>query len=166
MKWDWVTGMSLQLGYIDSDGHPRLTIQIAGPDPTNFIVEDALIDTGFTGFLMLPESAAFALGIAPSGFGDYVLADDSIVTNPLGIATVTIQPPSIFDNTPPSSTSVLTPETIEGMVVMCGNGALVGMELLRNLDKYLLVGPVVALLDVSSFPAAPLGLSSFLPEEP
>jgi len=98
--------MSTQTGYIDSDGHPRLTIRISGPDPANFIEEDALIDTGFTGFLMLPQAKAFGLGIAPAGTGDYTLADDSFVTNFLGIATVTVQPPSVLPtSTDPGPTS-------------------------------------------------------------
>jgi hypothetical protein len=147
--------MSTQIGYIDSDGHPRLTIRISGPDPTNFIQEDALIDTGFTGFLMLPQAKAFALGIAPSGTGDYTLADDSVVTNYLGTATVTIQLPSVPPATNnPAIQATVQPETISGVVVMCGNGALVGMELLRLLDKFLVVGPFVVLLDVTAVSAA------------
>jgi hypothetical protein len=128
--------MSTQTGYIDSDGHPRLTIRISGPDPANFIEEDALIDTGFTGFLMLPQAKAFGLGIAPAGTGDYTLADDSVVTNFLGMATVTVQPPSVLPaSTDPGAQIAFQPETISGVVVMCGNGALVGMELLRLSDK-------------------------------
>jgi hypothetical protein len=49
---------------------------------------------------------------------------------------------------------VIQPETISGVVVMCGNGALVGMELLRLFDKYLLVGPMVLLLDAAAVTAA------------
>jgi predicted aspartyl protease len=61
--------MSIQIGYIDNDGHPRLTIRISGTDPNNFIEEDALIDTGFTGFLMLPQAKAFGLGSSLSAQG-------------------------------------------------------------------------------------------------
>ena len=93
--------MSIQIGYIDSDGHPRLSVRIAGPDPNNFTDEDALIDTGFTGFLMLPQTKAFALGIVPSSTGTYMLADGSSVTNYLGTATVTTRPPA---NLPPNAT--------------------------------------------------------------
>ena len=147
--------MSTQIGYIDSDGHPRLTIRISGPDPTNFIEEDALIDTGFTGFLMLPQAKVFALGIVPSSTGDHILADDSVVTNFLGSATVTIRPPSVVPvDSNPAYQAPFEPETIDGVVVMCGKGALVGMELLRALDKFLLVGPFVVLLDVTAVAAA------------
>src|SRR5690348_7703158 len=126
--------MSIQIGYIDSDGHPRLSIRIFGPDPNNFSDEDALIDTGFTGFLMLSQAKAFALGIVPSGTGDYTIADGSTVTNFLGTATVTIRPPAhIPANAPPLE---ILPETVTGVVVLCGNGALVGMEFIRSLDKF------------------------------
>jgi hypothetical protein len=146
--------MSLQIGYIDNDGHPRLTIRISGPDPSNFTDEDALIDTGFTGFLMLPSAKAFSLGIVPSGTGDYTLADDSIITNYLGTATITVRPPSIAPSSSyPIASITNQPETIDGIVVMCGNGALVGMELLRLLDKFLLVGPIVMLIDVNDLSA-------------
>ena len=74
--------MSHQIGYIDSAGHPRLTIHISGTDPDNFIEEDALIDTGFTGFLMLPLTNAVALGIAPSATGDYILAGGGSTDGP------------------------------------------------------------------------------------
>ena len=121
--------MSTQIGYVDSDGHPRLTIRISGPDPANFIEEDALIDTGFTGFLMLPQTKAFALGIVPSATGDYIRADDSVVTNYIGTATVTIMPPSTLPvTTNPAAAHALLqpeePETVSGVVVMCGNGPL------------------------------------------
>ncbi len=96
---------------------------------------------------MLPQAKAFALGIVPSSTGDYTLADGSTVTNYLGTATVTIRPPANLPaDLPPAA---LQPETVTGVVVLCGNGALVGMEFLRILDKYLLVGPIVTLIDVS-----------------
>lgn len=158
--------MSTQTGYIDSDGRPRLTIRISGPDPGNFIEEDALIDTGFTGFLMLPQAKAFGLGIAPIGTGDYTLADDSVVTNFLGLATITVQPPPVVPaSTDPLAQIAFQPETISGVVV-CGNGALVGMELLRLLDKYLLVGPAVMLIDVTAVTVATSAATPRRPDGP
>ena len=101
---------------------------------------------------MLPQAKAFALGIVPSGTGDYTIADGSTVTNYLGTATVTVRPPAIIPaNSPPLD---LLPETVTGVVVLCGNGALVGMEFIRSLDKFLIVGPVVTLVDVSTVTAA------------
>lgn len=143
--------MSIQIGYIDSDGHPRLTIRISGTDPKNFIETDALIDTGFTGFLMFPFAEAVPLGIMPAGTADYELADGSKLTNFVGTGTVTICPPA---NPPagmpaPEAPTLMQPETVTGLVVLCGSGALVGMGFLKSLDKYLVVGEVVCLIDTA-----------------
>jgi hypothetical protein len=43
----------------------------------------------------------------------------------------------------------LQPETYNGIVVLCGNGAIVGMTFLRKLDKYLIIGDIVTLIDTS-----------------
>jgi hypothetical protein len=72
--------MPIQAGYIDNNGHPRITLDIWGPDAANIIRVDAVIDTGFTDFLMLPSDQALSLGIVPSSTASYVLADGSIVS--------------------------------------------------------------------------------------
>jgi hypothetical protein len=46
----------------------------------------------------------------------------------------------------------MQPESIEGTIVLGGSGAILGMEFLRSLEKWLIVGKVVALLDHSSIP--------------
>lgn len=87
--------MPLQLGYLDCNGHPRLKIKVSGTNP-NIVAEiDAMIDTGFTGFLMLPLAQALPLGLVLYGTGDYTIADGSTVTNFLGKGTVTIVPPNL-----------------------------------------------------------------------
>src|ERR1039458_4418194 len=59
---------------LDDNGHPRLTIRVSGTNPTASAVVEALIDTGFTGFLMLPIAQALPLGLALYGTGNYTLA--------------------------------------------------------------------------------------------
>src|ERR1035438_4514014 len=76
-----LTGMSIQIGYLDDNGHPRITIRVSGTHPTASAVVEAMIDTGFTGFLMLPIAQALPLGLALYGTGNYTLADGSSVTN-------------------------------------------------------------------------------------
>lgn len=144
--------MSLQIGYIDSNGHPRIKIRVHGPDASNFREEDALIDTGFTGFLMLPQTKAFALGMVPSGTSDYTLADESLVTNYISTAVVTVghrlpPPVPLPSLVGPTVNLFVAPESVTGVVVLCGDGALVGMEFVRALNKYLVVGSVVVLID-------------------
>jgi predicted aspartyl protease len=73
--------MSMQMGYLDRNGHPRVTIHVRGTHPTEFIEIDVLLDTGFAGFLMLPITPALPLGLALYGTGDYSLADGSPITH-------------------------------------------------------------------------------------
>jgi hypothetical protein len=43
-------------------------------------------------------------------------------------------------------------ESIEGTIVLGGNGAILGMEFIRSLDKLLVAGKIVVLLDHSALP--------------
>jgi predicted aspartyl protease len=155
--------MSVQIGYLDTNGHPRLTIRISGTHPTATAVVEAMIDTGFTGFLMLPIAQALPLGLALYGTGNYTLADGSSVTNFLAEGTVTVLTPTVVPvlastlTAPPAAVPPATPlkqESASGTVVLGGDGALLGMEFLRTLDKLLLVGKVVMLVDNSLVPIA------------
>jgi predicted aspartyl protease len=161
--------MSIQIGYLDSNGHPRLTIRINGTSPNTQADVEALIDTGFTGFLMLPIALALPLGLVHVGTGDYQLADGSKITNFLAKGTVTIQrpsvpptplviPPGTVPLPPPPGTTIMQPEAVEGIIVLGGKGAILGMEFLRTLDKLLVVGKIVALLD-NAVVAAQMGRS-------
>jgi predicted aspartyl protease len=146
--------MPIQIGYLDNDGHPRLTIRIKGTHPTAKTVTDALIDTGFTGFLMLPIVQALPLGLALYGTGDYTPADGSTVTNFLADGEVSIMPQSSTPQFGPSTSAPLPGtgtlpqhESVRGTIVLGGDGVLLGMEFMRSLDKFLLVGKVVLLAD-------------------
>lgn len=82
--------MSALTGYFDANGHPTLTIRVAGTHPTTCLDIDALIDTGLTGFLMLPLLSALPPGLALYGTADYTLADGSSVTNFVAEGTITV----------------------------------------------------------------------------
>ncbi len=168
MRLAWLIGMSTQIGYIDENGHPRVTIHIHGTHPTEFVEIDALVDTGFVGFLMLPIAQALPLGLALYGTGDYSLADGSPISCFLAEGTIEIRRPSQFPNIsidvplPVDPPEVMQPESVTGVVVLGGEDALVGMEFIRGLKKWLVVGSVVLLLDETSIPVKliPPGTSS------
>ena len=84
--------MAFQLGFIDSGGHPRLRIRVRGTKPKHFTDDEALVDTGFTGFLMLPVAKALPLGLVLIATGNYTIADGSTVTNFVASGTVTVGP--------------------------------------------------------------------------
>jgi predicted aspartyl protease len=134
--------MFTPIGFLDGNGHPRVTIRVSGTHPTAFTEVDAMIDTGFTGFLMLPIALALPLGLALYGTGDYILADGSPISCFLAEGTVGIQAASH----PP----VLEPVT--GVVVLAGEDALLGMEFVRGLQKWLVIGSAVMLADPDSVP--------------
>lgn len=144
--------MPVQIGFIDSAGHARLRVKIKGTNPGVVVEEDALLDTGFTGFLMLPIATALPLGVVLLGTGSYTIADGSTVTNLLAKGTVSVGPP--FDLPLPPNPDLLREESIEGVFVLGGDTVLLGMEFLRGLDKLLILGKVVALVDNSLVDAA------------
>ena len=82
--------MQIQLGFIDNDGHPRLRIRVRGTNPNQFTDEEALVDTGFTGFLMLPVAKALPRGSC--AVGDGTLQDDWMKST---AATLQQTPPAV-----------------------------------------------------------------------
>jgi hypothetical protein len=152
--------MPTQIGYVDSNGHPRMTISVRGTHPTEFADLDAFIDTGFAGFLMLPVALALPLGLALYGTGDYYLADGSPISCFLAEGTVEIRPPSELPAfTSPATALVTNPasatqtERVSGVVVIGGDDPLLGMEFIRVLKKWLLIGSTVALVDSEDLPS-------------
>ncbi len=85
-----------------------------------------MIDTGFTGFLMLPLVSAFPLALTLFGTTTYTLADGSQSPKLLAQGTVDLEG-----------------EQTVGFIVLEGNassGPLLGMDFLKRSNKMLLVG--------------------------
>ncbi len=135
-------GMSfLRIGFIDSQGHPWIRIHVRGTNPGETAELDALIDTGFTGFLLLPLAQAFPLGLTLIGTMEYTLADGTFITSFTAKGTVTIAAPSQPTIQPSFPLRAeYKDETAEGIIVLNGDEAIVGMEFLTTLKKFLMVG--------------------------
>jgi hypothetical protein len=140
--------MSLQVGYLDEQGHPTLAIRVTGTNPTAHLDVEAMIDTGFTGFLQLPVALALPLGLVLWAESEFCLADGSTVT--WFMAKGSVAPRSAPDSRADAQGSPA--QSVEGLIVLGGDGALLGMDFLRGLDKWLLVGRSVFLIDDSELP--------------
>jgi len=111
--------MATLRGSLDSNHSPLVTIAVSAPSgPSHFA--DALVDTGFTGFVQLPERRTRELGLAPQAVSEAQYADGRTGTIPLAWARVT-----------------LGPEVREGFAhVQSGSDeVIVGVELLRVFQK-------------------------------
>lgn len=110
---------------------------------------EAMIDTGFTGFLSIPLTAAFPLALTLYGTFTYQLADGSVSPKLLGWGTVALEDEIAH------GTIVLEPN---------GSGLLLGMDFLKRLDKALVVSKKgVVLIDEPGI-AAPTGPEQPVPE--
>jgi predicted aspartyl protease len=141
-------------GYLDSNGHPILSVRVTGPNRSLSIdVEamiEAMIDTGFSGFLMLPTDATRPLGLVARGASDSSLADGTVVTYPLAKATVTVLAPRgavKAETVPPTQMPWEQVATTKGRVVLGGEEALLGVDFIRKLNRWLVVGKSVLLVD-------------------
>jgi clan AA aspartic protease len=106
-------------GSLDSSRSPLVTIAVSAPSgPSHFV--DALVDTGFTGFVQLPERRAQELGLALQAVSEAQYADGRTGTIPLAWAKVT-----------------LGPEVREGFahIQRGSDEVIVGVELLRVFQK-------------------------------
>jgi predicted aspartyl protease len=116
--------MGLKIGYLDSSGHPNVKVRVWGVAEDFGQEFEAMIDTGFTGFLSMPITAAFPLALMLFGTTSYTLADGSLSPKLLGYGTVALE-----------DERALGPIVLESKT----NGLLLGMEFLRKLNKALLV---------------------------
>jgi predicted aspartyl protease len=118
--------MANQTGYLDSAGHPCVKIRVWGSSATLGQEFEAMIDTGFSGYLMLPLIRSLPLGLTLVGTTQYLLADGSVSPKLLAHGSVD-----------------LGGEVTNGLIALEANGAvlpLLGMEFLRRSKKMLLVG--------------------------
>jgi predicted aspartyl protease len=112
--------MATKIGYLASNGHPHIKIGVWGLSEQFKQEFEAMIDTGFTGFLMMPLINAFPLALTLYGTTSYTLADGSSSPKLMAYGTVEVQG-----------------ATTQGIIVLEANancGPLVGMEFLRQFD--------------------------------
>ncbi len=118
--------MPMWTGYFNSAGSPVVKLSLCGPFEQFRKEFEAIIDTGFSGFISMPLLDAFPLGLILRGATSLVLADGSVhptltalgevgVGQELQIGLIILEP---------GSTSIL-----------------VGMELLSAFHKRLIVSP-------------------------
>ena len=115
--------MATPRGSLDSSHSPVVRIAVSASSRQSEFV-NALIDTGFTGFVQLPERRARELGLTPQATSETQYADGRIDTIPLSWARV-----------------ILGLDAQEGFVhIQRGSDeAIVGVELLRIFRKILVL---------------------------
>lgn len=117
--------MANHLGHISKFGYPLLRVSVCANSGGLRRDFEAVIDTGFTGFLLLPLKHAVMVDLEPlNAATSYTARDGKKVPMLLTMATVAI-----------GDEEVSGPATIE----MNGHGVVLGMEFLRKSGKVLLV---------------------------
>lgn len=81
---------------LNSAGHPIIKIKVWGLSDQFSAEFEALLDTGFTGFLSLPLTAALPLGLTLMSTATYTLADGTSTTSLLALGTVDYEGQQIF----------------------------------------------------------------------
>jgi len=112
-------------GYFNSEGHPALRVSVHGIHPELKQEFEVMIDTGFTGFLLMPIMSAFPLGLTLLGTGNYTLADNSSSAKLLALGSVLVE----------------DEEPVHGVIVLEPNDCtvLLGMDFLRRAKRCLSV---------------------------
>ena len=66
-------------GEFDAEGNPTLKIQVSADETSKGVSLTAIIDTGFSGFVLLPIQYSLSLGLAPKSTTAMKLADDHLL---------------------------------------------------------------------------------------
>ncbi|HET6402203.1 MAG TPA: retroviral-like aspartic protease family protein [Candidatus Kapabacteria bacterium] len=112
-------------GSLLEDGTPVLSITIFGPHTSKEF--NAIIDTGFNGFLSIPQKDADALGIIPQITERVFFADNNSHIRWTSIATITVGS-----------------EQRKGVVYLepASEEVLLGVEFLRRFNRMMLFYPM------------------------
>ena len=129
-------------GSLDSTGSPTLKISVAGFSPKFFQEFEAIIDTGFTGFLSMPLTNAISLGLILWGTTTVILADGKTGFRLTAYGTATVEG-----------------QSQGGVAIIEWNSSevLIGMDFLRKFEKTLMIHtnrPFVLLEDCAIVDAA------------
>lgn len=129
----WATlNMPIWIGSFNKAGSPILNITVAGPF-TDGLSFDAILDTGFTGFLSMPLVQTIRLGLVLHGTTKVILADNSEAYKLTAMGKVTVHGVSKI------GVVILEPR---------GGDLLLGVAFLRQFSRTLLVSRAeVALAD-------------------
>jgi clan AA aspartic protease len=128
-------------GSFDDNGSPTVEIEVSGPvhDPRKIT---AMVDTGFSGFLLLPILEAFPVGLILSGTTSVELADGSKQNKLTCLGQIH------FGGMKKIGLIIIEWENTD---------ILVGMDFLNKFEKTLIVDPVnkkVILFDSTLFPSS------------
>ena len=133
--------MARWTGFFNSSGSPALKISLCGAAKQVSKEFEAIVDTGFTGFLAMSMVEAFPLGLILTGSSKTILADGSATNDLRALGTVVVG----------------NEERVGTILLSAAAGAiLVGMEFLTAFEKTLFVctasgSSVVVLMDNSEF---------------
>ena len=133
--------MARWTGFFNSSGSPALKISLCGAAKQVSKEFEAVVDTGFTGFLAMSMVEAFPLGLILTGSSKTILADGSATNDLTALGTVVVR----------------NEERVGTILLSAATGAiLVGMEFLTTFEKTLFVctaagSPMVVLMDNSEF---------------
>jgi len=121
--------MDIITGFLDSNLHPHFAIEVFGYSPKYSVRIDAMMDTGFSGFLSLPLANCFQSGLILLSTATYILADGKPSNTLLCLGTVK----AADDNK-------ITRSAIGAISVSFNNpAALLGVEFLNRLHGKLIL---------------------------
>jgi predicted aspartyl protease len=113
-------------GFLHSSGSPGLKIQIGGLLPNTAQEFDAIVDTGFSGFISMPLVKAFPLALVLLGTTNVTFGDGSSSTRitALGVSSV-------------------HSEARTGVIILepSGRDILIGMDFLKKFGRVVIVHP-------------------------
>jgi clan AA aspartic protease len=137
----------LWVGKTESDASPVIRVSIAASNAKAQEFE-AIVDTGFTGFLSMPQQDADLLGLDPISTQIVVFADNSEHLRFIANATV-----------------IMGHESREGTVFLepFSEEVLLGMEFIRSFDRMMLLYPTEGFVHFVGNSAARSITSTFSP---
>lgn len=108
-------------GFFNQNGHPIIPIEVYGYSKKIRQKFEAMLDTGFSGFLSLPLAHAFKVGLILASTASFTLADGSTDHTLLCFGGLKVNS-----------------EDQTGLIsISKGNDVLLGMEFLRKFGKKL-----------------------------